>query len=205
MRIKDYFYLPYKCFLWRRKNKHNRTKLHSNIDIDMVKVGNYTYGPINILSDNNLSKLHIGNYCSIGPETLFVLNSEHDYRSFSTYPFKTLCLDEKINEAESKGDIYIDDDVWIGTRATIMSGVHVGQGAIIGACALVTKDIPPYAIVGGVPAKIIKYRFKKDIIDELLKMDYSKLTNDIIINNIDKIYKQVEQLDDAQTINKLIK
>lgn len=201
MRLKDYIYMPYKSIAWRRKNKHNRTKLHSNIDIEMVDVGNYTYGPINILSDNNLSKLHIGHYCSIGPETLFVLNSEHDYKTFSTYPFKTICLDDKTNEAESKGDIWVDDDVWIGTRATIMSGVHIGQGAVIGACALVTKDVPPYSIVGGVPAKIIKYRFDEEVIDKLKQMDYSKLTKENIINNIDLIYKQIEDVNDVQITN----
>lgn len=78
----------------------------------------------------------------------------------------------------------IKDDVWIGAQATIMSGVTIGQGAVIGAKALVTKDVPPYAIVGGVPAKVIKYRFEKEIIDELLKIDFSKLDYKVIKEHI---------------------
>lgn len=78
----------------------------------------------------------------------------------------------------------IKDDVWIGAQATIMSGVTIGQGAVIGAKALVTKDVPPYAIVGGVPAKVIKYRFEKEIIDELLKIDFSKFDYKVIKEHI---------------------
>ena len=82
--------------------------------------------------------------------------------------------------------------MWIGYGCTIMSGVHIGQGAIIAAGAVVTKDVPPYAIVGGVPAKIIKYRFEPDMIEELLKIDYSKLTKEEIMNNIDDLYLELK-------------
>lgn len=101
-------------------------------------------------------------------------------------------------EALSKGDIIINDDVWIGCNAIILSGVNIGQGAVVAAGAVVTNDIPPYAIVGGVPAKVIKYRFETAIIDELLKVDYSKLTDEAIKQNIEKLYEPLtkkEQLD----------
>ena len=95
-------------------------------------------------------------------------------------------------EAISKGDIIVDDDVWIGYGATILSGVHIGQGAVIAAGAVVTKDVPPYAIVGGVPAKVIKYRFSPEIIQQLMKLDYSKLTEDMIRERIDDLYTSLD-------------
>ena len=92
----------------------------------------------------------------------------------------------------SKGDITVDNDVWIGYGATIMSGVHIGQGAIVAAGAVVTKDVPPYAIVGGVPAKVIKYRFEPELIKELLKIDYSKLTKEKVEKHIDDLYAELK-------------
>ena len=99
--------------------------------------------------------------------------------------------DRNKNEAVSKGDIILDDDVWIGYRAIILSGVHIGQGAIIAAGAVVTKDVPPYAIVAGVPARIVKYRFSEDIIKDLEKIDFSLMTKDIIEKHIDELYTKV--------------
>ena len=95
-------------------------------------------------------------------------------------------------ESFGRGDITVDDDVWIGFYATIMSGVHIGQGAVVAAGAVVTKDVPPYAIVGGVPAKIIKYRFSPEVIEQLLKMDYSKLTDNMIREKNNDIYNSLD-------------
>ena len=95
----------------------------------------------------------------------------------------------------------IEDDVWIGYGATILSGVTIGKGAIIGANSIVAKDVPPYAIYVG--DKIIKYRFKEDIIEKLLKTDLSKLTKEKIINNIDVIYTQINQENVDEIIQKL--
>lgn len=77
-------------------------------------------------------------------------------------------------ETQAKGNIIVNDDVWIGDSALILSGVEIGQGAVIAAGAVVTEDVPPYAVVGGVPAKVIKYRFRDDVIKELVKIDYAK-------------------------------
>jgi serine acetyltransferase len=102
-------------------------------------------------------------------------------------------------EATSKGDIIIKDDVWIGANAIILSGVTIGQGALIGAGAVVTKDVPPYAIVGGNPAKVIKYRFSEKVIKKLLEFDFSKLDQNKIKTNIEALYKNItdENVDDV--------
>lgn len=177
-------------YKWRKNNKHNFTKMILKNAIDVTSVGKYTYGNLNVHVSSKNNNLHIGNYCSIANEVMFILSSEHPYNKTSTYPFKTMIMVDGI-DGISKGDIVIDDDVWIGYGAIIMSSVHIGQGAVVAAGAVVTKDVPPYAIVGGVPAKVIKYRFESDIIDELLKVDYSKLTKEMIEEHIDDLYVEL--------------
>lgn len=173
---------------WRKFNAHNETQNVNGFDIACASVGKGSYGPLNVEmnSDNNV-KLRIGNYVSIGPEVRFILASEHPYRGFSTYPFKVK-FDLQKWEAHSKGDIIVDDDVWIGLGAIICSGVHIGQGAIIAAGSVVVKDVEPYSIVGGNPAKLIKYRFEETIRKKLLQVDFSKLDRQTIIDNIDLVY-----------------
>ena len=142
-----------------------------------MHIGNYSYGIINVSSDTD-NKLIIGNYCSIAENVKFLLGLDYPTNLVSTYPFKSYFMNGI--DAISKGDIIVNDDVWIGCGATILSGVHISQGAIIAVGAVVTKDIPPYAIVGGVPANILKYRFSKEIIQELLKINYEHLKLQII-------------------------
>ena len=158
---------------------------------DLIDVGKNTYGPINALMFNRDSKLIIGNFCSIAPRVSFIVSADHYTNHISSFPFKVKVLGESY-EGVSKGDIIVDDDVWIGYGATIMSGVHIGQGAVVAAGAVVTKDVPPYAIVGGVPAKVIKYRFEPEMIEELLKVDYSKLTKEDIEKHIDDLYTELK-------------
>ena len=175
---------------YKKMNKHNFTEIKQNIDISKVKIGKGTYGTINIKTyKNGTSKLRIGNYCSIADETVFLLGGEHNYKKISTYPFKAKYLD--CNEYETKGDIIVNDDVWIGYGCTILSGVNIGQGAIIGAKTVVAKDIPPYAIYCG--NRIIKYRFNEEIIKELLKIDFSKIDEKFIKENIESLYKDVNK------------
>ena len=180
---------------WRLKNKHNSTIPDNCFDIDYVEVGNYTYGYLNVLNFNKKERLVIGNFCSIGPKVAFILSAEHELTNISTFPYKVKCLKEQQFEGLSKGDIIVGDDVWIGCGAIILSGVHIGQGAVI------TKDVPPYAIVGGNPAKIIKYRFDDKLIQELLKIDYTKLTKEMIEEHIEDLYKP---LTDAKQLEWLL-
>lgn len=123
-------------------------------------------------------KLYIGNYVCIGAESIILMggNNTHRLDWFSSYPFI-----DKIEEAYiSKGDTVIADGVWIGMRTMIMPGVHIGEGAVIAANSVITKDVDPYTIVGGNPAKVIKKRFNDNIIEELLSLKiYEKTENEI--------------------------
>lgn len=127
----------------------------------------------------NHDKLVIGKFCSIACGAKFLFTSaNHTQKSLSTYPFPIFFeewgLDvQNITSAwDNKGDIIIGNDVWIGYETVIMSGVTIGNGAIIASRAVVTKDVPPYTIVGGVPAKTIRKRFPDDDIAALQKMKW---------------------------------
>jgi len=127
------------------------------------------------LKPENTDKLVIGKYVSIAYGTRFVMNgANHKMSSFTTFPFPVVAqdwgLDQSMQEVwDIVGDTVIGNDVWIGFEAVIMPGVHIGDGAIVAARSLVTKDVPPFTVVGGVPARIIKQRFSDDVI-KLLQM-----------------------------------
>ena len=185
---------------YRKNNKHNRTTIKNACDISKITVGNGTYGVIDIKTYGGQNcNLKIGNYCSIANDTVFLLGGEHEYNKISTYPFKAQYLREP--ESKNKGDIIIKDDVWIGYGTTILSGVTIGQGALIGAKSVVAKDIPPYAIFVG--NKVIKYRFDEKIIKELLKIDFSKISEEFIKNNIETLYKDVNETNIKELVEKL--
>ena len=176
---------------WKQKNAHNFTTPVGKLPLDKVTIGRNTYGFIDALFSNPENKLIIGNYCSIAQGVKFLPSTDHALDRISTYPFKALCLTGEL-EALSKGDIVVDDDVWIGYGTTVLSGVHIGQGAAVAAGSVVTKDVPPYAIVGGVPAKVIKYRFEPEMIQALLQIDYSKLDGEMIRQHADDLYEKLE-------------
>ena len=152
-----------------------------------IQVGDYTmyndfvHDPRDFQQNNvlyhypvNGDKLVIGKFCSIACGAKFLFNSaNHTLRSLSTYPFPIFYEEwglegKDIRQAwDNKGDIVIGNDVWIGYQAVILAGVTVGDGAIIGSRAVVTRDVPPYTIVGGVPAKPIRKRFDEDTIARL--------------------------------------
>lgn len=138
-----------------------------------IKVGAFTYGvPVVRQWDNN-EKVSIGKFCSIANAYIYA-GGEHRCDWGSTYPFNCMMADFSYIEGNptTKGEVFIGNDVWIGSDAKIMSGVTIGDGAVIGANSLVTKDVPPYAIVGGNPAKVIKYRFDEETITKFLEIKW---------------------------------
>ncbi len=142
----------------------------------------------------NHDKLIIGKFCSIACGAKFIFNSaNHTLTSLSTYPFPLFYEEwelekEDVTEAwDNKGDIIIGNDVWIGYEAVILAGVMIGDGAIIGTRAVVTKDVPPYTIVGGVPTKPIRKRFNDETIAELLRLKWWDWSEKKISQNIKAI------------------
>ena len=167
-----------------------------------ISIGKYSYAHINVVSFNNQSKIRIGCFCSIAQNVTFILDADHPTSSVSTYPYTVKCLGTESAEAISKGDIIIDDDVWIGYGATILSGVHIGQGAVVAAGAVVSKDVEPYAIVGGVPARIIRYRFSRPLINYLMTLNYKALEKDIIEEHIESLYQDISEMSLDNVIDK---
>lgn len=142
----------------------------------------------------NGDTLRIGKFCSIacGAKFLFA-SANHTQASVSTYPFPIffkewdLDIGDVTSAWDHKGDIVIGNDVWIGYEAVVMAGVTIGDGAIIGARAVVTKDVPPYTIVGGVPAREIRRRFSDDVIARLQELKWWDWPAEQIQRNIKNI------------------
>jgi len=138
-------------------------------------IGDYTYGKPHVLSWGEGTTLRIGRYCSIAEGVVILLGGEHRADWVTTYPFNAIFqLTEKHHNStppqqahKSKGDVIIGSDVWIGYQSLILSGVTIGDGSIIGAHSVVTKDVPAYGVVGGNPAKHIKCRFEQNVISKL--------------------------------------
>lgn len=169
-----------------------------------ISVGEYTMyndfvnDPRNFEKNNvlyhypiNHDRLVIGKFCSIACGAKFLFNSaNHTMQSLSTYPFPLffeewgLDIQNVSDSWDNKGDIVIGNDVWVGYEAVILAGVTIGDGAIIGARAVVTKDVPPYTIVGGIPAKPIRKRFSEETISELLKLGWWDWPRERIVENI---------------------
>lgn len=170
-----------------RTNDYQTIYLNTIIKDSNIIVGDYTIyndfvnDPTQFEKNNvlyhypiNQDRLIIGKFCSIACGAKFLFNSaNHTLKSLSNYTFPLFFeewgLDKKnvASAWDNKGDIIIDNDVWIGYEAVIMAGVHIGDGAVIAARAVVTKDVPPYTIVGGTPARKIRMRFEEETIARL--------------------------------------
>ena len=158
---------------------------------DFETVGNFEKN-VKYLFDFIGDKLIIGKYCMIASDVIFIMNgANHLTDAVSTYPFAIFgngwesAMDGK--SYPTKGDTIIGNDVWIGYGATIMPGVKIGDGAIIATKSVVTKDVEPYSIVGGNPAREIKKRFSDKAIEKLLKMQWWDWTPEKVTENLDKL------------------
>lgn len=174
--------------IYPRTGDKQTVYLNAVIKDPQIEVGDYTIyndfvaDPLLFEKNNVLyhypihrEKLIIGKFCSIACGTKFLFNcANHTLKSLSTYTFPLFYEEWELEKSnittawDNKGDIVIGNDVWIGYEAVIMAGVHIGDGAIIATRAVVTKDVPPYTIVGGTPAKEIRKRFDAEVIEQLL-------------------------------------
>lgn len=178
--------------IYPRSNDRETVYLKNVIGGPNISVGDYTIyndftdDPRNFEKNNvlyhypiNNDRLIIGKFCSIACGAKFVFNSaNHTLGSLSNYTFPIffeewgLDIKQVASAWDNKGDIVIGNDVWIGYEALVLAGVHIGDGAIIGARALVTKDVPPYTVVGGTPAKQIKKRFDDATVAKLQELKW---------------------------------
>lgn len=178
--------------IYPRTGDKQTVYLNAVVKDPQIKVGDYTIyndfaaNPLLFEKNNVLyhypihrEKLIIGKFCSIACGTKFLFNcANHTLKSLSTYTFPLFYEEWELEKSnittawDNKGDIVIGNDVWIGYKAVIMAGVHIGDGAIIAARAVVTKDVPPYTIVGGTPAKEIRKRFDAEVIQQLLMLKW---------------------------------
>ena len=178
--------------IYPRTGDNQTVYLNAVIKDPQIEVGDYTIyndfiANTLLFEKNNVlyhypihrEKLIIGKFCSIACGTKFLFNcANHTLKSLSTYTFPLFYEEWELEKSnittawDNKGDIVIGNDVWIGYEAVIMAGVHIGDGAIIAARAVVTKDVPPYTIVGGTPAKEIRKRFDAEVIQQLLMLKW---------------------------------
>lgn len=175
---------------WRRRNAHNLTTMGNMFPLQLVEVGNFSYGSIEARFFTNEERLKIGHFVSIASGVVFLISADHHTTKLSTYPIDTLITKSNTYiDSVKKGSIEVGNDVWIGTNVLIMGGVKIGNGAIIAAGSVVTKEVPAYAIVGGCPAKVIKYRFPDHVIAELLKINWDKIDKKLCKDRLDDFYK----------------
>ncbi len=137
-------------------------------------IGDWTYGKPKILRYGSTSDVTIGKFCSIADNVSMIAGGEHHKDWVTAYPFPELFAEAKHFPGLplSKGDIAIGNDVWIGRDAMILSGVTIGDGAVVAAGTVVTKDVPPYAVIGGNPGRILNFRFSDNQIESLLQISW---------------------------------
>jgi len=167
------------------------------------KFGMGTYGNLTVKNWGINDKLTVGSYTSIAGGVTILLGCDHRSDWVTTYPFNILWgkFENIKGHPTSKGDVVVGNDVWIGEDALILSGVRVSDGAVIGARAVVTKDVPPYGIVVGAPAKLIRYRFNQEIIAKLMEIKWwewpenkiMKAVPDLLSNDIERFIKNATQ------------
>lgn len=153
-----------------------------------VEIGRHTYGLTkeSFFVPHKNVPVRIGSFCSVGPGVLFICAAEHRVDTATTFPIQF--VDGKIRNAPGtvgKGPITVGHDVWFGARCIVLGGVTIGNGAVIGAGSIVTRDIPPYAIAVGNPARVIRYRFSPEIIERLQSSQWWNWSDDLIRERVE--------------------
>lgn len=166
------------------------------VDLELesrIEVGRHTYParPPKVLSlGDHAARLVIGSFCSIADDVEFLLEADHRIDWVTTFPLRVMWRLPGANtdgHPATRGDIRIGHDVWIGSTATVLSGVSIGDGAVVGARAVVSRDVPPYAIVVGNPAKIARFRFPDDVIQALLRIRWWEWPDALIEERVDDL------------------
>lgn len=173
----------------------------------MFVAGPYSYGTVKVHFADPSDPVRCGKFCSIANGCNAFVKANHNYTTFSTYPFRELLgWTECPANAWGKHAPRIGNDVWIGNSVTLYSGVTIGDGAVVAGNSVVTKDVPPYAIVGGNPAKVIKYRFPPDITSQLLELKWWDFPIEVIrekliphIDDIPNFLKVLHELRQSNT------
>ena len=174
----------------------------------VVRVGRYTYGVtperIRVLEWGEEANLFIGHFCSIAKGLKVFLGGEHRVDWITTFPFghvfqNELCVEKIAGHPRTKGDVVIGNDVWTGQDVTIMSGVKIGNGAVIAAGSVLTRDVGPYEVWGGNPARKLKLRFSEEIIEALLHLAWW----DMPIEMIQDVYVLLSQPPTLERISEI--
>lgn len=189
--------------LSRIRRRFKRKKVTLQERYPQYDIGPYSYGDLKVVEWGEGKTLKVGAFCSISRSVKVFLGGEHRVDWVTTFPFTELWKQDAgyiTGHPLSKGDVIIGNDVWIGSEAVILSGVRIGDGAVVGARAMVAQNVPPYAIVAGNPARVIRMRFEPQQIERLLALAWwdkdialvKQWLPDLLNNDIDGFLHKAE-------------
>jgi acetyltransferase-like isoleucine patch superfamily enzyme len=187
------FNKPLKTYTLRKDNSN--TKIILPNWYSKIEMGNHTLinDDVQVYSFRSTQTIKIGKYCSIG-KCSFYVDGDHNIKYATTFPFNELGYSRAAHENKNiKPPAIVGNDVWIADEATIYGNVNIANGAVIAGQSVVTKDVPPYAVVAGNPAKIVKYRFDIKTINLLLKLEWWDLDHEFICNELAPIMHDVKE------------